>query len=63
MLGHITSSYYSACLGRSIALSLIKGGQQRLGETVYIAQLEGGVSAAEITSPVFYDPEGGRQNV
>jgi sarcosine oxidase subunit alpha len=63
MLGHITSSYYSACLGRSIALALIKGGQQRLGETVYIAQLEGGVSAAEITSPVFYDPEGGRQNV
>jgi sarcosine oxidase subunit alpha len=63
MLGHITSSYYSACLGRSIALALIKNGQQRLGETVYVAQLEGGVSAAEITSPVFYDPEGGRQNV
>src|SRR5262249_8017587 len=34
MLGHVTSSYWSACAGRSIALAMIAGGRNRMGEKV-----------------------------
>lgn len=63
MLGHVTSSYFSARLGRSIALALVKGGRSRMGETVYVPNLDGGTVRASITKPVFYDPEGNLQNV
>jgi sarcosine oxidase, subunit alpha len=63
MLGHVTSSYYSACLGRSIAMALVKGGLKRMGEKVRIPLASGRVIDAVITSPVFIDPEGARQNV
>ncbi|MDP3670240.1 MAG: sarcosine oxidase subunit alpha family protein [Telluria sp.] len=63
MLGHVTSSYYSACLGRSIAMALVKGGLKRMGEKVRIPLAGGRVIDAVITSPVFIDPEGARQNV
>ncbi len=59
MIGHVTSSYYSAALGHSIALALVKGGRQRMGETVYVP-LEDQTMACEIVDPVFYDPEGAR---
>jgi sarcosine oxidase subunit alpha len=61
MIGHVTSSYWSAALEHSIALALIKGGQNRLGETIYVP-LEDKTVACEIVSPVFYDPEGSRLN-
>lgn len=61
MVGHVTSSYWSAALGHSIALALVKGGQDRMGETVYVP-LEDKTIACEIVSPVFYDPEGERLN-
>ena len=63
MQGHVTSSYYSANLGRSIALAVVKGGHKRLGETVYCPLADGRVIAAEIVNAVFYDPKGERQNV
>ena len=63
MLGHITSSYYSAFLGRSIAQGFIKNGLERMGETVYYPLSSGQVVAAEICSPIFVDPKGDRQNV
>ncbi|MFT5572912.1 MAG: sarcosine oxidase subunit alpha [Cryomorphaceae bacterium] len=63
MLGHVTSSYYSACVGRSIALALVKDGFNRKGDTVYIAVKDGKMIPAEITSSVFYDPKGERQHV
>ncbi|WP_221793855.1 sarcosine oxidase subunit alpha family protein [Oceanobacter mangrovi] len=63
ILGHVTSSYYSATLGRSIAMGVIKNGLNRMGETVYYPQIDGTVIEAEICSPVFYDPKGDRQNV
>jgi sarcosine oxidase subunit alpha len=63
MIGHVTSSYFSACLGRSIALALVKGGLTRLGELVRIPLADGRTLSAQITHPVFYDPEGVRQNV
>ena len=63
MLGHVTSSYYSANLGHSIAMGMIKDGLNRIGETVYYPLADGRVIEAEICSPIFYDPKGERQRV
>jgi len=63
MLGHVTSSYHSACAGRSIALALVKNGHKRMGETVYVTADGDRFVAAEISSTVFIDPEGEKQNV
>ena len=63
MLGHVTSSYYSANLGRSIALGVVKGGRSREGDVVYVPLADGRSITARITSPSFYDPKGERQNV
>lgn len=63
LLGHISSSYWSANLNRSIAMGFIKGGLERMGETVYYPLPDGRVIEAEICSPVFFDPKGERQNV
>ncbi|OMH37534.1 sarcosine oxidase subunit alpha [Motiliproteus sp. MSK22-1] len=63
MLGHVTSSYYSACLGHSVALGMVRGGLDKMGETVYYPQPDGSVIEAEICSPIFLDPKGDRQNV
>lgn len=62
MLGHVTSSYHSACIGRSIALAMVEGGSVKEGQTVH-AWDGGKVIAAKIVSPVFLDPEGKRHNV
>ena len=62
MQGHVTSSYYSANMGHSIALAVVKGGLNRMGDTVYCPAADGSVIAAEIVSSVFYDPKGVRQN-
>ncbi len=59
MVGHVTSSYWSGALGRSIALALVSGGHKRHGQTVQLP-LEDRVVEAVIGSPVFYDPEGKR---
>ncbi|MBT5954768.1 FAD-dependent oxidoreductase [bacterium] len=61
MEGHVTSSYYSATLKRSIALALINGGLENKGKTLY-APIEGSIIPVEVTSPVFYDPKGDRQH-
>jgi sarcosine oxidase, subunit alpha len=60
-LGHVTSSYHSAVLGRSIALALVSGGRARMGETLYV-QTAGADIPVKVTSPVFYDAEGTRLN-
>ena len=63
MQGHVTSSYFSANLGHSIALAVVKGGHGMKGKTVYCPLADGRTIAAEIVSSVFYDPKGERQNV
>jgi sarcosine oxidase subunit alpha len=63
MLGHVTSSYFSANLKRSIALALVQGGRNRVGEKVRVSTPDGRAHAAAIAQPVFLDPEGARQNV
>ncbi|WP_315926655.1 sarcosine oxidase subunit alpha [Mesorhizobium sp. SP-1A] len=59
MVGHVTSSYWSATLGRSIALAVVEGGRAREGETVHIP-MPGRTLAASITGTVFYDPDNKR---
>ncbi len=59
MLGHVTSSYHSPSLGRSIALAMVKGGAARTGERLYVS-MPGRTIPVNVTSPVFYDPEGAR---
>jgi len=61
--GYVTSSYYSATLGHSIALAMVKRGRERMDEVLYAPQADDRVIKCRITSPVFYDPEGDRQNV
>jgi sarcosine oxidase subunit alpha len=63
MLGHVTSSYYSPILKRSIALAVVKGGLEKIGESVMIPLANGKRINAKITSSVFYDSEGARQHV
>ncbi|WP_370874460.1 sarcosine oxidase subunit alpha family protein [Amorphus orientalis] len=46
MLGHVTSSYFSPNLGRSIAFAAIKAGGRRMGETLYVTRLDGGAPIA-----------------
>jgi sarcosine oxidase subunit alpha len=61
MLGHVTSSYRSAELGRSFALALVKAGRTRIGETVHVP-VAGDLVPVEITEPVLVDPEGARRD-
>ena len=41
MLGHLTSSYFSPNLNRSIALAMIKSGGQRIGQTLWVSRKDG----------------------
>ncbi|MFF9112488.1 2Fe-2S iron-sulfur cluster-binding protein, partial [Streptomyces sp. NPDC014805] len=61
MLGHVTSSYRSAALGRTFALALIKGGRERIGERLY-APVGDRLVPVTVASPVLYDPEGARRD-
>jgi sarcosine oxidase subunit alpha len=62
MQGHVTSSYFSACLDRSIALALVRSGSKRTDEIVQVSVAAGRATKAKIVKPVFIDPEGARQN-
>ena len=61
-IGHVTSSYASANLGRSIALAMLENGFARAGETVWAALTDGRRVAARVCGPVFWDEKGGRRN-
>jgi sarcosine oxidase subunit alpha len=61
MVGHVTSSYRSAALGRTFALAMVVVGASRHGDTVYAPTLDGTI-AATVTAPVFWDPEVARRD-
>ncbi len=63
--GRVTSTYFSPTLERGIAMALVARGPERMGEIVDVATLDKTreVVKARIVSPVFYDPEGEKQNV
>ncbi len=57
MLGHVTSSYYSPILGRSIALAVVKGGLKRIGATIHARPVSGESIPVTIADSVFYDKD------
>jgi len=63
MLGHVTSSYWSESLGKSIAMALVKDGYNRMDNTLFIPMPGGVTHKAKVVKPVFYDPKGERLNV
>ena len=61
--GRVTSTYHSPTLQRGIAMGLIIGGLDRMGDVVEFNTVSGGTVAAKVVDPVFYDKEGAKQNV
>ncbi|HWD05241.1 MAG TPA: 2Fe-2S iron-sulfur cluster-binding protein [Amycolatopsis sp.] len=61
MLGHVTSSYRSAALGRTFALALVRSGRERVGQTLYVPVGEE-VVPVTVTESVLFDPEGIRRD-
>ncbi len=53
-IGHVTSAYLSAALGRGFALALIAGGRARIGSNVNIAMPAGSIRVA-VVDPVVLD--------
>lgn len=61
--GRVTSTYYSPTLKRGIAMGLIHGGLNRIGDVVEFNTVSGGTVKAKVVDPVFYDKDGAKQNV
>jgi sarcosine oxidase subunit alpha len=61
MLGHVTSSYFSPNLKKSIALAVVKGGKNMMGKKLFIP-MEGRNIDVTVTDPVFLDKENKRLN-
>ena len=62
MIGHVTSSYWSEALGRSIALALVAGGRDRMGETLFVP-MPGRTLRVTVSATQFLDPGGARLHV
>ncbi|MPY76934.1 MAG: FAD-dependent oxidoreductase [Actinophytocola sp.] len=61
MLGHVTSSYDSAALGRTFALAVLRSGRERIGEKLYVP-IGDQLAAVTVTETVLYDKEGARRD-
>jgi sarcosine oxidase subunit alpha len=59
MLGHVTSSYMSPTLGRSIALALVRSGRERMSSRLYVPMPDRAIPV-QVADPVFFDREGRR---
>ena len=59
MIGHVTSSYMSPNVRRSIALALLSSGGERIGETVYVARRDGAPIHAVVVETDFMKLVGG----
>ncbi len=62
MIGHVTSSYWSETLQRSIALAVVEGGRARTDMDLYVPMPDAMITV-RVVDPVFYDPQGDRLNV
>ena len=60
MIGHVTSSYMSPIMGRSIAMAMLVDGSNRIGDRVDIALMDGSSQKAIVTEPIFFDKKGER---
>ena len=61
MLGHVTSSYYSPNLKKSIALGVVKGGKKMMGKKLIIP-MENKQIYVTVADPVFLDKDNKRLN-
>ena len=61
MLGHVTSSYYSPNLNKSIALAVVRGGKNMMGKKLFIPMVDKNINVT-IVDPVFFDKENVRLN-
>ena len=61
MLGHVTSSYYSPNLKKSIALGVVKGGKNMMGQKLIIPMEKKNINVT-VSDPVFLDKENKRLN-
>ena len=61
MLGHITSSYFSPNLGKSIALAVVKGGKNMMGKKLFIPMEDKTINVT-VVDPIFLDKENERLN-
>lgn len=62
-VGHVTSSYESPALDRSIALAVVENGRALMGQKVFIASVVGAKRVAipaTVCDPVFVDKKGER---
>jgi sarcosine oxidase subunit alpha len=62
MLGHVTSSYYSPNLRKSIALGVVKGGKNMLGHKLLVP-MKNKLIEVTVANPIFLDKENVRLNV
>ncbi|HEX3576065.1 MAG TPA: sarcosine oxidase subunit alpha family protein [Rhodopila sp.] len=58
-IGHVTSAYRSATLGRGFAIGLVAAGRARIGSELMVAMPEGTIRVT-VTDPVFVDKPGER---
>jgi sarcosine oxidase subunit alpha len=61
MLGHVTSSYFSPNLNKSIALAVVKGGKDMMGKKLFIPMEDQTINVT-VVDHVFLDKENKRLN-
>ena len=61
MLGHVTSSYFSPNLNKSIALAVVKNGKKLKGQKMFVP-MENKNIIVTITDTVFFDKENKKLN-
>ncbi len=61
MLGHVTSSYFSPNLNKSIALAVVRGGKDMMDKKLFIP-MKNKIINATVVNPVFFDEENKRLN-
>ena len=61
MLGHVTSSYFSPNLNKSIALAVVVSGKSLKGKKLFVPMENKNINVT-ITDTVFYDKENKRLN-
>lgn len=59
--GWVTSSGWSATLGRSLGLAMVRGGRERIGEELLVP-LDDAVVRVRLVPPVHVDPEGAKRD-
>jgi len=61
MLGHVTSSYFSPNLNKSIALAVVRGGKDMMGKQLFVPMENKNINVT-VANPVFYDEKNERLN-